>query len=133
MAVEKKIKDKMRKWEYHMNLLEEIEDKIEELQNSLDDLLDLKEMVYEKLDQYEDYMIEHFADLKLVPIRLINDEVVEVLIAHQGTTTFAVLEGEVALAKLAEGDIYDSQAGELIATQKVINKVLARDYGMKLY
>ena len=133
MAVEKKIKDKMRKWEYHMNLLEEIEDKIEELQNSLDDLLDLKEMVYEKLDQYEDYMIEHFADLKLVPIRLINDEVVEVLIAHQGTTTFAVLEGEVALAKLVEGDIYDPQAGELIATQKVINKVLARDYGMKLY
>ena len=133
MAVEKKIKDKMRKWEYHMNLLEEIEDKIEELQNSLDDLLDLKEMVYEKLDQYEDYMIEHFADLKLVPIRLINDEVVEILIAHQGTTTFAVLEGEVALAKLVEGDIYDPQAGELIATQKVINKVLARDYGMKLY
>ena len=130
MAVEKKIKQKMKKWEEMAQLIMEIDDKIDELHSALDDLYDLREKASDKLFDYEDYFAEHYTSLQVKPIKLINEEVVNVIIAHNGTTTFAVLEGEIGIAKLSDGDIYDPQAGELIATQKVINKVLARDYGV---
>lgn len=130
MAVEKKIKQKMKKWERMAELIFEVDDKISELHKALDDLYEIREKAFEQLDNYEDYFAEHYTSLIVKPIKLINDEVVNIVIAHNGTTTFAVLEGEIGIAKLSEGDIYDPQAGELIATQKVINKVLARDYGV---
>ena len=55
MAVEKKIKQKMKKWERMAELIFEVDDKISELHKALDDLYEIREKAFEQLDNYEDY------------------------------------------------------------------------------
>ena len=50
----------MKKWEEMAQLIMEVDDKVDELHNALDDLYDLREKASDKLFDYEDYFLQDY-------------------------------------------------------------------------
>ena len=112
MAVEKKLKNKIKKTELLRDKVNALQKKREELEEAIKTI--------EKLESEFKETIE-----------IIKGREIDILIAHHGTSTFAAFGGIVTSAKLDPEDKFVPQIGEAIATQRLINKILEANYGAK--
>lgn len=131
MAIEKRIKNKMKKAEVYRDKLGELQKKREELTEVLSTIDELEAEYKEEVYKIEDYFIEHCASLKVQPTEIIKGVEIDILIAHQGTSTFAAFGGLVCSAKLDPEDDFIPEVGEAIAVQRLVNKILTVNYGAK--
>ena len=131
MAVEKRIKNKMKKVELFRDKLNELQKKKEELEDAIKTIEKLESEFKEEIYKVEDYFIEHNASLRVETIEVIKGIEIDILIAHHGTSTFAAFGGIITSAKLDPEDKFVPQIGEAIAIQRLINKILEVNYGAK--
>lgn len=131
MAVEKRIKNKMKKTELFRDKLNALQKKREELEEAIATIEKLEAEFREEIYKVEDYFIEHNSSLKVETIEIIKGVEIDILIAHHGTSTFAAFGGIVTSAKLDPEDKFVPQIGEAIATQRLVNKILEVNYGAK--
>jgi hypothetical protein len=131
MAVEKRIKNKMKKAELFRDKLNALQKKKEELEDAIKTIEKLESEFKEEIYKVEDYFIEHNASLRIETIEIIKGIEIDILIAHHGTSTFAAFGGIVTSAKLDPEDKFVPQIGEAIATQRLVNKILEANYGAK--
>lgn len=131
MSVEKRIKEKIKKAEVLRDKMLTIENRKHELEHEIKHLDELKKESVENIYKIEDYFTEHYASIKVEPLEVMKDTVVEVLIAHIGKTTFACFSGIVCSAKAHPEDEYVPEIGEAIAKQRLMNKIFEISYGVK--
>lgn len=131
MAVEKRIKNKMKKAELFRDKLNALQKKKEELEEAIATIEKLEAEFREEIYKVEDYFIEHNSSLRVETIEVIKGIEIDILIAHHGTSTFAAFGGIVTSAKLDPEDKFVPQIGEAIAVQRLVNKILEANYGVK--
>lgn len=131
MAVEKRIKNKMKKAELFRDKLNALQKKREELEEAIETIEKLESEFREEIYKVEDYFIEHNSSLRVETIEIIKGVEIDILIAHHGTSTFAAFGGIITSAKLDPEDKFVPQIGEAIATQRLVNKILEVNYGAK--
>ena len=131
MAVEKRIKNKMKQAEILRDKLSSLQNKRVELEEAIESIEKLESEFKEQIYKIEDYFIEHCASLRVEQVEVIKGVTIDILIAHQGTSTFAVYGGVITSAKLDPEDEYVPQIGEAIAIQRLVNKILEANYGAK--
>ena len=131
MAVEKRIKNKMKQAEILRDKLSSLQNKRVELEEAIESIEKLESEFKEYIYKIEDYFIEHCASLRVEQVEVIKGVTIDILIAHQGTSTFAVYGGVITSAKLDPEDEYVPQIGEAIAIQRLVNKILEANYGAK--
>lgn len=131
MAVEKRIKNKMKKAELFRDKLNALQKKREELEEAIETIEKLEAEFREEIYKVEDYFIEHNSSLRVETIEIIKGVEIDILIAHHGTSTFAAFGGIITSAKLDPEDKFVPQIGEAIATQRLVNKILEVNYGAK--
>lgn len=133
MSVEKKIKEKLKKAEIARDRLVALDERKQETMKTLEVIDELTKESSELLYAIEDYFVEHYASIKVEQIQIMKDAVIEVLIAHIGTSTFVCFGGLICSAKVHPEDIdkFSPEVGEAIAKQKLINKILAANYGVE--
>ena len=130
MAVEGKIKKKLIQVEQVKDELIQIQDKKEELLEAIKVLEEAEEERKEKLNQIEDYCIEHYASARTCVIELVKDMLIEIVIGCCGRVVYAVYKGIVATAKAHEDDEFNINLGETIAVKSLINKLLELEFGV---
>ena len=131
MAVEKRIKNKMKKAELFRDKLNALQKKREELEEAIETIEKLEAEFREEIYKVEDYFIEHNSSLRVETIEIIKGVEIDILIAHHGTSTFAAFGGIITSAKLDPEDKFVPQIGEAIAVQRLVNKILEVNYGAK--
>ena len=131
MAVEKRIKNKMKKAELFRDKLNALQKKREEWEEAIETIEKLEAEFREEIYKVEDYFIEHNSSLRVETIEIIKGVEIDILIAHHGTSTFAAFGGIITSAKLDPEDKFVPQIGEAIATQRLVNKILEVNYGAK--
>lgn len=131
MAVEKRIKNKMKQAEILRDKLSSLQNKRVELEEAIKSIEKLESEFKENIYKIEDYFIEHCASLRVEQVEVIKGVTIDILIAHHGTSTFAVYGGLITSAKLDPEDEFVPQIGEAIAIQRLVNKILEANYGAK--
>lgn len=131
MAVENKIKKKLKKIEQLRNDYNKLQAQKEDLENAIKVINNVCKDIDEEIFKVEDYFVEHYASVKSYVVELVKGELIEVLIAHHGTTTFAIHNGLICTAKLHPDDEYNPNVGETIAVQKLTNKLLSLKFGVE--
>lgn len=131
MAVENKVKKKLKKLEQLRNDFDKLQTQKEDLAYAMKKIDSLCEDINEEIFKIEDYFVEHYASAKSYVVELVKGELIEILIAHHGTTTFAIHNGLICTAKLHPDDEYNPNVGETIAVQKLTNKLLSLKFGVE--
>ena len=131
MAVENKVKKKLKKLEQLRNDFDKLQTQKEDLAYAIKKIDSLCEDINEEIFKIEDYFVEHYASAKSYVVELVKGELIEILIAHHGTTTFAIHNGLICTAKLHPDDEYNPNVGETIAVQKLTNKLLSLKFGVE--
>ena len=133
MSVERRIKNKLKKAEAARDKLVVLQEKKQEVLETLDTIEELTKESSEQLYSIEDYFVEHYASIKVDQIELIKGKTIEVLVAHIGTSTFVCFGGLICSAKVhpEDADKFSPEVGEVIAKQKLVNKILEINYGVE--
>ena len=131
MAVENKVKKKLKKLEQLRNDFDKLQTQKEDLAYAIKKIDSLCEDINVEIFKIEDYFVEHYASAKSYVVELVKGELIEILIAHHGTTTFAIHNGLICTAKLHPDDEYNPNVGETIAVQKLTNKLLSLKFGVE--
>ena len=131
MSIEKRIKNKLKKVEECRDNLASLQQKRTELEEALHTLDHLEENIKKDIIEVEDYFVKHKSSIRVETIEVIKDVKIDVLIAHQGTSTFAIFGGLITSAKTHPEDNYIPELGEAIAIQKLVNQIFEINYGVK--